>query len=194
LVNPKVPASDLRELIAYAKSNPGKLTYASSGNGSTPHLSMELLKTLTGTQTLHVPYKALGPALKDLLGGHVDLMFDNLGNAAGPVREGRVKALGIGSESRVAALPDVPALAETFPGFRSVTWFAIVAPPKTPSDIAAKLSSAITRIIRKPNVTEKFQNMFSTPVAGTPEETAAFIKDERERWHKVIVAAKIKLD
>jgi tripartite-type tricarboxylate transporter receptor subunit TctC len=194
MVHPRVPASNLQELIAFVNANPDKLTYASSGNGSTPHLTMELLKSMTGIKLAHVPYKGLGPALTDLLGGHVDMMFDNLGNAAAPVKEGRVKALGIGSEERDAALPGVPAMSETFPGFRSIAWFAIVAPPKTPPEIAAKLSSAIIEIIRQPDVAKKFEGQFSTPVAGTPEETATFIRDERERWYKVIVAAGIKAD
>jgi tripartite-type tricarboxylate transporter receptor subunit TctC len=192
MVHPKIPASNLGELIAYAKANPGKLTYASSGAGSTPHLSMELLRSLTGIELIHVPYKGLGPALTDLLGGHVDMMFDNLGNAAGPAKAGRLNALGIGSARRAQILPNVPAVAEMFPGFLSVTWFAVVAPPQTSSEIAAKLSSAIAEIVRQPDVTARFAELFSTPVAGTPAETAAFIRAERDRWHKVIVAAGIK--
>jgi tripartite-type tricarboxylate transporter receptor subunit TctC len=194
MVHPKVPASNLWELIAYAKSNPGKLTYASSGAGSTPHLSMELLKSLTGIDLVHVPYKGLGPAMTDLLGGHVNMMLDNLGNAVAPVKAGRLKALGVGSASRVEILPDVPAIAEMFPGFLSVTWFAIVAPPQTSPEIAATLSSAIGEIVRRPDVSSRFAELFSTPVAGTPAETAAFIRAERERWHKVIIAAGIKLE
>jgi tripartite-type tricarboxylate transporter receptor subunit TctC len=192
MVHPKIPAASLPELIAYAKANPGKLTYASSGAGSTPHLSMELLRSLTGIDLVHVPYKGLGPAMTDLLGGHVDLMLDNLGNAVGPVKAGRLKALGVGGATRVEALPDVPAVAEMFPGFLSVTWFAIVAPPQTPREIAAKLSSAIAAIVKRSDVSARFAEQFSTPVAGTPAETEAFIRAERERWHKVIVAAGIK--
>jgi tripartite-type tricarboxylate transporter receptor subunit TctC len=194
LVHPKIPASNLRDLIAYAKSNPGKLTYASAGIGSSPHLTMALLCNLTGLDLLHVPYRGLPPALTDLLGGHVDMMFYNLGNAAEPVRAGRLNALGIASRERSAHLPDVPAIAELLPGFLSVSWFGVVAPPNTPPVIAAKLSSAIAEVIHQPDVTRKFEDQFSPPVASTPAETAAFIKEDRERWKKVIVAAGIKAE
>ena len=194
MVHPKIPVANLRELIAHAKANPDKLTYASSGNGSTPHLTMELLKSVAGIRLVHVPYRGLAPALTDLTAGHVDMMFDNLGHALNPVRNGTLKGLGIGSEKRIAALPDVPALAETFPGFVSVTWFAMVAPPRTPPEIAAKLSGAIAEALKQPDVAARIQAMSITPVGSTPSQTAAFIKDERERWHKVIVAAGIKPD
>jgi tripartite-type tricarboxylate transporter receptor subunit TctC len=194
LVHPKVPASNLQELIAFAKSNPGKLTYASSGVGSSPHLTMALLSNLTGIELLHVPYRGLPPALTDLLGGHVDMMFYNLGNAAEPVKAGRLKGYGIASRERSVHLPNVPAIAEMLPGFLSVSWFGVVAPPKTPSEIAAKLSSTIAEIIRQPDVARKFDDQFSNPVAGTPAETAAFIKEDRERWQKVIAAVGIKAE
>jgi tripartite-type tricarboxylate transporter receptor subunit TctC len=194
LVHPKIPASNLAELIAFAKANPGKLTYASSGVGSSPHLTMALLSHLTGIELLHVPYRGLPPALTDLLGGHVDMMFYNLGNAAEPVKTGRLKGLGIASRERTAHLPDVPAMAEMLPGFLSVSWFGVVAPPNTPPEIAAKLSSAIAAIIRQPDVARKFEDQFSAPVAGTPAETAAFIREDRERWRKVIAAAGIKAE
>jgi len=192
MLHPRVPAQTLPELIAYARANPDKLTYASSGNGGTPHLSMELLKTLAGIRLVHVPYKGLAPALTDLLAGHVDMMFDNLGNALGPVTGGRLKALAVGARTRIPALPDVPAMAELFPGFLSTTWFAIVAPPKTPPEIAAKLSSTISGILAQPDVARRFADLSSTPVGSTPEETAAFIKEEQERWQRVITAAGIK--
>src|SRR5262249_55315721 len=156
-----------------------RLTYASSGVGGTPHLSMELLKTLAGFQAVHVPYKGLAPALTDLMAGHVDMMFDNLGNAYAPVTGGRLKAPGVGSKERIAALPDVPAIAEVFPGFLSTTRFAIVAPPGTPPAIAAKLSAAIAGIIREPDVARRFDELSSTPVGSTPAETAAFIREDR---------------
>jgi tripartite-type tricarboxylate transporter receptor subunit TctC len=192
MVHPRVGVSSLPGLIAYAKANPDKLTYASSGVGGTPHLSMELLKSVAGIQIVHVPYKGLAPALTDLIAGHVDMMFDNLGNALAPVTSGKLKGLGVGARERIAALPDVPAIAEAFPDFLSTTWFAIVAPPKTPPEIAAKLSSAIGEIIRQPDVAKRFADLSSTPVGSTPAETAAFIAEERERWHKVIAAAGIK--
>jgi len=197
VVNPKTlahmtPASSLQQLIEFAKNNPDKLTYASSGVGGTPHLSMELLKTLTGIKIRHVPYKGLAPALTDLIAGHVDMMFDNLGNVAGLIEGGTLNALAVGSDKRLTTLPAVPAMAEAFPGFVSTTWFAVVAPPGTPREIADKLSQTIGEIVRQADVTKKFADLYSMPVGGTPDETAAFIKDERERWSKVIAAAGIK--
>jgi tripartite-type tricarboxylate transporter receptor subunit TctC len=120
------------------------------------------------------------------------MMFYNLGNGAEAVKAGRLRGLGIASRERAAALPEVPANAETLPGFLSVSWFAVMAPPKTPPEIAAKLSSAFVKIIRQPDVVKKFEDQFSTPVAGSPAETAAFIQEDKERWKKVIVAAGIK--
>jgi tripartite-type tricarboxylate transporter receptor subunit TctC len=192
MVNPKIPVTNVQELIAYAKQHPGKLSYGSAGTGSTPHLSMELLKSLSGVEWVHVPYKGLAPALTDLIAGHVDMMIDNLGNALGPVISGRLKGLAVGSAKRIPQLPEVPAMAEFFPDFVSVTWFAIIAPPGTPIQLADKLSADIREIINLPEVSKKFADLSSTAVGSTPAETAAFIKEERERWQQVIRAAGIK--
>ena len=192
VANPKVQASNLQDLIAFAKSNPGKLTYASSGAGSTPNLAMELLKTLAGIEIVHVPYKGLLPT--DLLAGHVDLMFNNLGNTLPQIRSGTLKALAVGSEKRLADFPDVPAIAEMFPGFVSTTWFAVVAPPKSPPEIAGKLAAAIAEVLRLPDAAQRIHDLSMVPVGSTPAETAAFIQEERERWRKVIASAGIKAD
>jgi len=192
VVHPKVPVSTIQELIVYARSNPNKLNYASPGSGSTPSLTVEWLKFQAGIQIVHVPYKGLAPALTDLLAGEVDMMFDNLGNTLQHIRSGRLKVLSIGSEKRLAALPDVPTMAEMYPGFVSIAWFAVVAPPKTSRETAAKLSAAITEALKLPDVMKKLQDLSAMPIGGTPEDTAAFMKEEADRWRKVIqlIAAK----
>jgi tripartite-type tricarboxylate transporter receptor subunit TctC len=194
VVNPGVSASSLGELIAAARATPDKFSYASTGNGGTPHLTMERLKALAGVRLVHVPYKGLPPAVTDLLAGRVDAMFLNLGDVVRHVKAGRLKALAVASDRRVADLPDVPALSETFPGFVSVTWFAFVAPPKTSPEIAAKLSSAIAETLRFPEVASRLRELAIEPVGGSPVQTAAFIKDEIERWRSIIVAAHVKPD
>ncbi|HZF18901.1 MAG TPA: tripartite tricarboxylate transporter substrate binding protein [Burkholderiales bacterium] len=192
VVHPKVPVSTIQELIGYARSNPNKLNYASPGSGSTPHLTVEWLKFQAGIQIVHVPYKGLAPALTDLLAGEVDMMFDNLGNTLPHIKGGRLKVLSVGSEKRVSALPDVPTMTELYPGFISIAWFAVVAPPKTPSEIAVKLSAAISEALRLPDVVKKLQDLSAVPVGGTPAETTLFMKEETERWRKVIQAARVK--
>lgn len=195
LVVRKDLAPTLKALIENAKANPGKLTYGSAGNGSTPHLTMEWLKLLAGGMNIiHVPYRGSAPALTDLLGGQVDMMFDNLGNTMQYIEAGKITAVAVGSAQRLKALPDVPTLSELFPGALSSTWFGVVAPPKTPPAIAAKISQAITEIINQPDVAKRFEGMSATPVGGSPEKTAAFIKSESERWKKVIAEAGVKAE
>jgi tripartite-type tricarboxylate transporter receptor subunit TctC len=192
VVNPKVPVSTLQELIAFAKANPDKINFASAGMGSGPHLTIEMLRLAASIRMVHVPYTGLGPAMTDLLAGHVDMMVDNLGNTLPLVREGKLKALGVASEARIAELPDVPAIAELFPGFYSAPWLGIVAPPKTSSDIAANISIAVAETLRQPDVAKRFRDLSFKPVGTTPDQTAAFLKQEIERWRKVISTAGIK--
>jgi len=195
LVNPNVPAKNVDELIAYAKANPGKLNYGSQGNGTTSHLTAELFKsTAGGLNITHVPYKGSAPAMAALLGGEIDLMFDNLGVTLQHVRSGRLRALAVGSEKRVASLPDVPTMSEILSGFTSVAWFGIVAPPKTPASIAEKLSFAVAEAIRQPDVAKRLAAMSAEPVGGTPAEMAAFMKRDGERWKGVIESAQVKVD
>jgi tripartite-type tricarboxylate transporter receptor subunit TctC len=153
---------------------------------------MEWLKSLAGIRMTHVPYRGAAPALTDLLAGHVDLMIDNLGNSLTHIRDGRLKVLAVGDDRRIAELPNVPTLAETYPGFVASSWFAIVAPPRTAPALVAKLSQAMGEILRMPDVVQRLRDLGATPIGGTPAETAAFINVEAERWRKVIIDADIK--
>ncbi len=195
LVHPRIAANTLQEFIAFARANPDQLNYASQGSGTTSHLTAEMLKSAAGVRITHVPYKGTAPALTDLLGGQVDMMFDNLGVSAQHVRSGKLKALAIGSAKRAASLPGVPTVIEAgLPGFVSVAWFGIVAPPKTPPEIAAKLSAAVGEALKHPDVQKRLQDLSAEPVGSTPAEMAAFMKEEVERWRRVIQSAGVKVD
>ena len=195
LVHPKLAVNSLAGLIAYAKEHPGKLNYASQGNGTTSHLTTELLITMVGgLRMTHVPYKGSAPALADLLAGQADLMFDNLGVSLPHVKSGKLKALAVASPRRFRGLPDVPALAETLPGFESVAWFAIVGPPKTPGAVATKVAGGVTESLRNPDVQRRLADLSADPLGLGPAESAAFMKQESERWSAVIRAAGVKLE
>jgi tripartite-type tricarboxylate transporter receptor subunit TctC len=195
LVHPHVRANSVAELVAMAKASPGKLNYASQGNGTTSHLTSELFNAMAGNLRIaHIPYKGTAPALADLLGGQVDMMFDNLGVSLPHVKAGKLRALAVASTRRFRSLPDVPALAETLPGFESVAWFGIVGPPKTPSAIAEKVAAGVAEALRNPDVLRRLSELSADPLALTPAETAAFMKKETERWGGVIRSAGVKLD
>jgi tripartite-type tricarboxylate transporter receptor subunit TctC len=194
VVNPKVRASTLQELIAFAKASPDKLSYASPGTGSPPHLAAAMLAMAAGVRMVHVPYKGLAPAMTDLLAGHVDMMFDNLGNTLPHIKDGRLRALAISTERRIPEFPELPAVAEMYPGVVYTSWFAIVAPPKTPAEIASKLSSDIAEVLRMPDVVKRLQAMSTTPGGHSPEKTAALFAEESERWRKVITSSGIKAE
>ena len=194
VVNPNLKVSTVEELIAFAKANPDKLSYASTGSGGTPHLTAEMLKARTGIQMVHVPYRGVPPALTDLIAGQVDMMFANLGDAFQHINNGKLKALAAGSESRFPRLPNLPTISETLPGFISDTWFAIVAPPQTPKEIVNRLSAAIVETVKLPDVERRLSELLTKPAGTSPTETAAFIKEESERWRKVIISAGIKSD
>ena len=187
VANPRVPTGNLGELIAFAKTNPGKLNFASPGIGSSPHLTGEMLQTDAGIQFTHVPYKGMGPAVVDLLAGRVDIAFNNLGNSLSLIRSGKLKALAVASPKRIPEFPDVPAVAELYPGFYSNSWFAFVAPPRTPPAIAAEISRAIADVVQMPDVVAQYQKVSMTPVVMSSAETSAFLKTEAERWRKVII-------
>jgi len=192
VAHPKVPVSTLQEFIAYAKANPGKVNYGSSGVGSALHLTMEMLAGAAGLWLVHVPYTGAAPALNDLLAGHIDLMIDNLGNSLPLVRDGKLKALAIASPPRIPELPDVPAIAELLPGFYSSGWFGIVAPPHTPRPIADKLSSAIAETVKLPDVAKRYRELAVQPAGMTPDEMSQHVRKETERWRQVISTSGIK--
>jgi tripartite-type tricarboxylate transporter receptor subunit TctC len=195
LVNPKVGANSLAEFIAQVRKNPGKLNYASQGNGTTSHLTAELFKSMAGGLDIaHIAYKGTAPALTDLLGGQVDLMFDNLGVSLPHVRSGKLKALAVASRARVSSLPGTPALAETLPGFEAVAWFGIVGPPKTPGAIADKVAAGVAQALKNPDLLKRLDEMAAEPMGLTPAETALFMKQETERWGAVIRSAGVKLE
>ena len=195
LVHPKVVANSVSELIAYAKQNPGKLNYASQGSGTTSHLTAELFRSMAGgLQITHVPYKGTAPALADLLAGQVDLMFDNLGVSLPQVKSGKLKALAVASSKRFRGLPDVPALAETLPGFEAVAWFGIVGPPKTPAAIAEKVAADVAETLKNPDVLRRLSDLSADPLGLSPAETAAFMKLETERWGAVVRSAGVKVE
>jgi tripartite-type tricarboxylate transporter receptor subunit TctC len=195
LVHPKVTANSVGELISYAKQNSTKLNYASQGSGTTSHLTAELFKSMAGgLQITHVPYKGSAPALTDLVAGQVDMMFDNLGVSLPHVKSGKLKALAVASSKRFRSLPDVPALAETLPGFEAVAWFGIVGPPKTPSAIAERVAAGVAEALRNPDVLRRLNDLSADPMGLTSTETAAFMKLETERWGAVIRSAGVKLE
>jgi tripartite-type tricarboxylate transporter receptor subunit TctC len=194
VVNPKLPFNSVAELIGYAKANPGKLTSATQGNGTTSHLTSEMFQLMAGVKFQHVPYRGSAPALTDLVAGSVDLMFDNLGVSLTLVKGGQLKLLGVATPKRMAALPDVPTIAETLPGFESAAWFAIVAPPKTPSAVVDKINADVNEALRQADVRERLAQLSAESIGGTPQATAAYMREEVERWYKVIKAANVKLD
>ena len=194
VVNLKLPLNSVAEVIAYAKANPGKLTSATQGNGTTSHLTSELFQMMAEVKFQHVPYRGSAPALTDLVAGSVDLMFDNLGVSLPLVKGGQLKLLGVATPKRMASLPDVPTIAETLPGFESAAWFAIVAPPKTPQAVVDKINADVNEALRQSDIVQRLTQLSAEPIGGTPQATAAYMREEIERWHKVIKAANVKLD
>lgn len=195
VAHPKVPAASLRELVAHAKAHPDKLTYASVGIGGTPHLAMEMLKSAAGIEIRRIPYnRGLAPAIADTLAGQVDMVFGNFADVRTHIANGSVKAIAVGSETRIPELPQIPAIAELYPGYLNVAWYAFVAPPKTAEPIRRKLADAVTETLRQPEVARRMRELGLTPLALSPAEAAAFIKSEAARWGTVIRDAGIRAD
>ena len=195
VVPPMQPAKDVKEFIAWARANPGKVNFASASSASAQHLAGEHFKQVTGIDMQHVPYNGSGPALADLVGGHVQLMFDSLPSSMSFIRSGKLKALGASSTKRLAVLPDVPTLIEAgVPDFDLTTWYGVWAPVGTPKDIVARMNAEIVRLVVMPDMKEKLAGLGVEASAFTPEQFAAFNRTEYERWGRIVRAANIKLD
>jgi tripartite-type tricarboxylate transporter receptor subunit TctC len=194
-VRADLPVKTAKDLLVYAKANPERLTYASQGNGTTSHLTSELLASQIGTKLVHVPYKGTAPALNDLVAGHVDLMISDLGSVLQLHQSGKVRIIAVTTPKRVPSLPDIPTLDESgVPGFQSTTWYGLAAPAKSPAAIVAKINSEIASIVRAPDVLARYQSMAIQPDTSSPPDIAAFVTAETKRWGEVIRAAHITLE
>jgi tripartite-type tricarboxylate transporter receptor subunit TctC len=194
VVNPSVPAKTIPELIAYAKANPGKLNMASSGNGSTIHVSGELFKMMAGVNMVHVPYRGGAPAMTDLLAGQVHVMFDNVPTSLQYIRASKLRALAVTSSTRSELLPDLPTVGDFLPGYEATAWYGLGAPTGTPPDIIDKLNKTTNAILADPKVEERFADLGATLLAGSPADFGKLIADETEKWAKVIKFAGIKAE
>jgi tripartite-type tricarboxylate transporter receptor subunit TctC len=195
LVRANFPAKNVAEFIAYVKANPGKVNYASQGNGTTSHLTGVMFDHAAGTKMNHVPYRGTAPALNDLLGGHVDVFFNELATSVEQHKSGTARILAVTTAKRLAELPDIPTLNESgLPNFVSDTWNAISAPPKTPATIVARLNAAINDVLKMPEVQAQYKRMHLQAVGGTPQDMAKIVKDDTQRWGDVIRAAKVAIE
>jgi tripartite-type tricarboxylate transporter receptor subunit TctC len=192
VVHPSVPARNIKELIALAKATPGGLTYASPSVGSNGHLSMELLKHMAGVEMVHVPYKGGGDALTALIGGQVQQLFTAPGSVIQHVKAGRVRVLGISSATRIASMPEVPAIAETLPGYEVVNFHGVLAPARTPKPIVDKLNAEFVRILQSPDIRQRMEVLGFEPISGTPEEFTASVIAETAKFAKLLKDAGIK--
>lgn len=188
VANPNLPVSSFREFMAHAKANPGKLNYGSPGPGSTPQLAQEALMQAGDFKMIHVPYQGMGPALKDLIAGHIQVMLDIAGNSLPLIQDGKLKALAATGNARIPQLPTVPTVAETLPGYVHSEWFALAAPPRTPPALAVKISAAVAEVLKRPDVVQRLETMAATPVGSAPEDAALFIEGERDRWRRIVAA------
>jgi tripartite-type tricarboxylate transporter receptor subunit TctC len=193
-VTPTLPVKSVKELIAYAKQSPGKLLNGSSGNGTTGHLGGELFKIMTGTQIVHVPYKGSPQGITDLIGGQVQVMFDNLTSISPHARSGKVRGLGVSSLKRSPIFPDIPSISETVPGYETNSWGGMVVPARTPKAIVTKLNAEINTALQSPALKDRYAAIEAEPVGGTPEQFAAFVKKETAKWADVVKKSGAKLD
>jgi tripartite-type tricarboxylate transporter receptor subunit TctC len=195
VVNPAVPAGNVREFIAYAKANPGKLNFGSGSTGSAGHLAGELFKAMAGIDMTHVPYKGAAPAMNDLIGGQIQLMFDNLASSLAQVRAGKVRALAVTTAKRSALAPELPTIAESgLPGFDINTWFGIFVPARTPHEIVERLHAEFTKALAAPDIRERMLNLGAEPVGGSSAEFAAYIRAESGKYARIIKASGARAD
>ena len=193
-VTPKLPVKTVAEFIAYCKANPGKINMASSGSGTSVHLSGELFKAMTGCNMLHVPYKGAGPALTDLMGGQVDVIFDNLPSSVGHIKGGKIRALGVTSQEREPSMPDLPTVGETVPGYEATAWFGIGMPKGTPKDIIDKVNAEVNRALADPKMKERLAELGGKPIPGTPADFGKTIAAETAKWEKVVNSSGAKVE
>jgi tripartite-type tricarboxylate transporter receptor subunit TctC len=188
------PAKSVAEFLAYCKANPGKINMASSGSGTSVHLSGELFKSMTGCDMVHVPYKGAGPALTDVMGGQVQVIFDNLPSSMGHIKGGKLRALAVTSEQRDPSLPDVPTVAETVPGYEATAWFGIGMPKGTPRDVILKVNDTVNQALADPKMRERLAELGGKPIGGTPEDFGKIIASETEKWAKVVISSGAKAE
>ena len=193
-VTASFPAKTVAEFIAHCKANPGKINMASSGSGTSVHLSGELFKSMTGCDMLHVPYKGSGPALTDLIGGQVHVMFDNLPSSIGHIKSGKLRALAVTSEQREPSLPQLPSVGETVPGYEATAWFGIGMPKGTPREFIDKVNTEVNRALADPKMRERLAELGGRPIGGTPEDFAKVIAAETAKWEKVVISSGAKVE
>jgi tripartite-type tricarboxylate transporter receptor subunit TctC len=195
VVNPDFPAKNVQELVALLKEKPGEYSYASSGNGTPLHLSGELFKTMAGVDMVHIPYKGAGPALIDVMGGHVPIMFDNLPSSTEHIRAGKLRGLAVTTAQRAPSMPDLPTVAESgLPGYETYTWNALFAPAGTPKEVIDRLNAAGRTAVADPAVQAKLQDVGAVPKGSTPEELASHVKAELEKWAPIVKASGAQID
>ena len=194
-VNPSLPVNSVQELIAYAKANPGKLNFASSGSGTSIHLAGELFKVMTGVQMAHVPYKGSAPALADLAGGQVQLMFDNLPSSLQLIKGGKLRPLAVTSAQRSSALPDIPTVAEAgLPGFEATSWFGLLAPAGTPPEVITRVNAEVSKWLASPEAKDKLASQGAIAVGGSPDDFSRHIAAETVKWQKVVKESGAKVE
>ncbi len=193
-VTPSFPAKTVAEFIEYCKANPGKINWASSGSGTSVHLSGELFNSMTGCKMLHIPYKGAGPALTDLMAGQVHVIFDNLPSSAGFIKGGKIRPLAVTSAQREPSLPGLPTVGETVPGYEATAWFGIGMPRGTPREIIEKMNAEVNRMLADPKMRERLAELGGAPIPGTPDDFGRVIQAETDKWAKVVISSGATVD